>query len=313
VRPEISAAQVPAAAAPVQAPGSEERPVEPEKKPAEDPFRGNFDAMTADLEKEARRYPGRMAIYVKDLKRNWEWSYHADDLFPAASLIKLPVMIGVFEKINRGELSLSQQLLLRRRLRVGGSGTLKWWKDGSRLTVKQLLEHLIQESDNTAMRILIEEVGMGYLQRQFQQMGLVYTEIYPEGLSLQSGNVKYENFTTAREMSMLMEKIYRKESVDPFSSELMLDILKRKRARSRLAKSLPVGWEIAHKTGLLRRACHDTALILSPDGDYVLTVLTGQNSSYSFAKDFIARIGRITYSRYKGSADLYAQASSRRE
>ncbi|MFA6030021.1 MAG: serine hydrolase [Elusimicrobiota bacterium] len=307
----------PAPAAPAAADGAPSLPSESRievrqvQTSSEDPFRQRFDEMGAQLEKEARRYPGRMAIYVKDLKRGWEWSTHADDLFPSASLIKLPIMIGVFEKISRGELALSQELTLKRRLRVGGSGSLKWWRDGSKLTVRQLIDHLIVESDNTAMRILIDEVGMGYLQRQFQQMGLVYTEIYPEGLSLQSGNVKYENFTTAREMSMLMEKIYRKEIVDPFSDELMLEILKHKRARSRLAKSLPVGWEIAHKTGLLRRACHDVSIVFSPDGDYVLTVLTGQNASYPYAKEYIARIGKITYTHYKTALDLYAKAGRR--
>ena len=56
--------------------------------------------MTGELEGLARRHPARVGIYVKDLQKNWEWSYHADDLFPSASLIKVPVMAGVFEKIN---------------------------------------------------------------------------------------------------------------------------------------------------------------------------------------------------------------------
>ncbi|HAH08065.1 MAG TPA: hypothetical protein DCM05_16335 [Elusimicrobia bacterium] len=274
-------------------------------EPAADPFQGRWDRMNAQLETEARRFPGRIAIFTKDLKRGWEWSYHSDDLFPSASLIKVPVMIGVFEKINRGEMALGQQLQLKRRLRAGGSGSLKWSRDGIKLTVRQLLDHLIMESDNTAMRILIDEVGIGYLQRQFQRIGLVYTEIYPEGLSLSSSRVRYENFTTAREMSMLMEKIYRGEMVDRFSSGLMLEILKQKKAPSRLAKHLPIGWQIAHKTGLLRRACHDSAVIFSPEGDYLITVLTGQNTDYSSAKDHIARLGAITYDHYKGRRDLY--------
>jgi beta-lactamase class A len=275
-----------------------------------DPFRGRWEDMTADMEAEARHFPGRVAIYTKDLKRGWEWSYRADDLFPSASLIKVPVMIGVFEKINRGELALGQQLQLKRRLRAGGSGSLKWSRDGVKLTVRQLLDHLIMESDNTAMRILIDEVGIGYLQRQFQRMGLVYTEIYPEGLSLSSARVRYENFTTAREMSMLFEKVYRGEMVDRSSSGLMLEILKQKKAPSRLAKNLPVGWEIAHKTGLLRRACHDSAVIFSPEGDYIITVLTGQNSDYQSAKGNIAKIGAITYDHYRSRLDLYAKVAA---
>jgi len=267
-----------------------------------------WQAMTSELEAAAKSYPGSVAIYIKDLKRGWEWSYHADDIFPAASLIKLPVMIAVFNKIGNGEVSLSSPVILRRSVRMGGSGSIKWMKDGSRLTVLKLLEKLIDESDNTAQRMLIDEVGMGYLQRQFPKLGLVFTEIYPEGLSLSSSAVKYENYTTAREMSMLLEKIYKGEAVDPQSSQLMLDILKRRRPSSRLAKTLPPGWQIAHKTGLLRKACHDSSIIFSPDGDYVLTVLTGHNRNYSSAKTFIGRLGRITYRRYGSDQGLLARA-----
>ena len=156
--------------------------------------------------------------------------------------------------------------------------------------------------------MLISATGFDYLQQEFPKMGLLYTEIYPEGMSLRSSPVQYENYTTAREMSMLLEKIYRGDMVDPYSSELMIEFLKHHHAKARLAKRLPIGWEIAHKTGLLRGACHDSAIIFTPHGDYVLTVLTGRNRNYSRAKDFIVRLGRITYKYYK-SADqqLYAR------
>lgn len=279
----------------------------------DDPFRAGFAAMTSELERAAQGYSGQVAIYLKDLEHGEEWAYHADDLFPSASLIKVPIMVGVFSKIDRGELSLNSRLRLRRRTRMGGSGSIKWKRDGTRFTVRKLLDKLINESDNTAMRILLDEVGMGWMQNQFPKMGLVYTEIYPDGLSLRSGRVRYENYTTAREMTMLMEKIYRGELVNHFASELMLDLLKGRRhgRRSRLTKGLPVGWEIAHKTGLLRRACHDAAIIFSPNGDYILTVLTSRNRSYGSAKKFITRAGKITYAHYRGQMGLYAKGPGR--
>src|SRR6185436_10945177 len=158
--------------------------------------------------------------------------------------------------------------------------------------------------------MLISAAGFGYLQQQFPKMGLLYTEIFPEGMSLRSTPVRYENYTTAREMSMLLEKIYRGEMVDPYSSEQMLDLMKHHRAKARLAKHVPTGWEIAHKTGLLRGACHDSAIIFTPHGDYVLTVLTGQNRSYGRAKDFIDHLGRITYKYYRVE-QVFADATAR--
>lgn len=277
----------------------------------EDPFYEPFAQMTARIERMAADHPGQVGIYLKDLDRGWEWSYHADDLFPAASLVKVPIMIAVFEKIQRGELYLSSNLSLKRRTRMGGSGSLKWKRDGATFAVRKLLDTMIHESDNTAMRILLDEVGLGFVQELLPRLGLVYTEIYPEGLTLASGYVRQENYTTAREMAALLESIYRGQAVDRFASELMLEIMKGHRTRARLARPLPVGWEIAHKTGLLRRACHDAAVIFSPYGDYMLVILTGRNQSYWTAKQFIGDVGRVTYGTYGSQSRDYAKAPSR--
>lgn len=299
---EVSAVAAPAAATP-RVPEMKAAPVA-EMKEA-DPKDEAWDRMVRDLSSAAARHPGRVAVMLKDLQTGRTWAFHPDDLFPSASLIKVPVMASVFFKIRNGELGLAQRLTLRRRLRVGGSGSLKWRSDGSRYSVQELLVHMINESDNTATSMLLDEIGIGYAQQAFPKLGLMYTGIYPEGMSIKGGRVAHENYTTAREMTMLMEKIYRGELVDPDSSAMMLQILgKPKATASRLAKGLPRGWKIAHKTGLLRLACHDTGIIFSPHGDYAITVLTGQNRSYSAAKDFIARLGRITarhYTHYAGN------------
>ena len=274
-----------------------EKPIVPTWSP--DAREQSWEAMIRELEQVSAKHPGRVAIYFKDLKTNRSWEYHPDDLFPSASLIKVPIMAAVFMRIKEGNLSLNDKLSLHRRNRVGGSGSLKWRPDGTRLSVRDLLQVMISESDNTATAMLLETVGLGYVQRQFPQLGLLYTGIFEDGMSIRSGRVAHENYTTAREMTMLLEKIYRGELVDKPSSELMLEILKhRKAVASRLAKNLPRDWEIAHKTGLLRQACHDSAIVFSPSGDFALTVLTGQNPTYKRAKDFISRLGRIAYRHY---------------
>ena len=280
---------------------------------APDPREVKWEMMTSELAKMAEKYPGRVAIYLKDLKSGRTWMHHPDDLFPAASLIKVPVMIAVFYKIREGQLALDERMALSRRNRVGGSGSLKWRPDGTKLTMRELLVHMINESDNTATKMVLDRLGIGYVQQQFPRMGLLYTGIYEEGMSIKGGRVMHENYTTAREMSSLMDRIYMGQAVDKVSSEVMLEILKKPKAvASRLAKGMPMGWEIAHKTGLLRQACHDSALFLTPNGDYAVTVLTGQNRSYSAAKNFITKIAKVTFKHYAGP-QYYAKAGARRK
>lgn len=272
-----------------------------------------WEKMTGSLGKMAERYPGRVAIYLKDMKTGRTWTHHADDLFPSASLIKVPVMIAAFYKIRDGHLALDEKIAITRRNRVGGSGSLKWRPDGTKLTVRQLLVHMINESDNTATKMVLDHLGIGYVQQQFPRMGLLYTGIYEEGMSIKGGRVMHENYTTAREMASLMDKIYRGQAVDKVSSEVMLEILKKPKAvASRLAKGMPAGWDIAHKTGLLRQACHDSAIFMTPNGDYAVTVLTGQNRSYSQAKDFITKVAKVTFNHYAGPR-YYAKAAPRRK
>jgi len=264
-----------------------------------------WEEMIAKLEKLSVHHNGRVAIYLKDLRGGREWTYHPDDLFPSASLIKLPVMACVFTKMKEGGLTLDSSMTLRRRERIGGSGRLKWAPDGSKYTVREVLERMITESDNTAMRMLLDEVGFDYFARGFTgSLGLTYTQIHPEGLSLDNRRIPNENYTTAREMGGLLERMYRGQLVDRFSSEMMLEYMKGLKTRKRLARPLPVGWQLAHKTGLLRGACHDVGIVMTPQGEYVLAVLTGQNANYHDAKNFIEKLAATSYKYMRIDSDI---------
>ncbi|MFA6433191.1 MAG: serine hydrolase [Elusimicrobiales bacterium] len=268
--------------------------------------------MISSLENLAYNYSGHVGIYIKDLNSDRVWEYNPDRLFPSASLIKVPIMVAICEKIKRSELSLDTQIKLTRRDRIGGSGSLKWVREGTSLSVMEIIYKMITESDNTATKMLIDYAGIEYFQQAFAAIGLVYTKIYPEGLSLTSGPVAKENYTTAREMAVLMERIYKGEMVDRNLSEFMLDVLKHNKSRSRLRKGLPLGWEIGHKTGLLRKSCHDVGIVFSPRGDYIIAVLTSEVPNYSSAKGFISRVAKLTYEYYKIDADYAAAGVSRK-
>ncbi len=270
-----------------------------------------WDAMVLALSKASLSYPGRVGIYLKDLRTGRTWSYQPDRLFPAASLIKVPIMVAVFDKIARGELSLETRIRLTGKDRRGGSGSLKWAREGTALSVMELLYKMITESDNTAAQMIIDHIGYSYLELAFRRIGLVYTNITPEGMSLSSGRVARENYTTPREMALLVDRLYAGAMVDRDSSQLMLDLMKHNKGRTRLRKGLPIGWEIGHKTGLLRRSCHDVGVVFSPRGDYIIAVLTGDVPSYASAKRFIARMARLTYGYYNIDA-AYAQAGRSR-
>jgi len=152
-----------------------------------------WSEMTSRLQRAAEKFPGRMGVYIKDLKTGEEWGYHADELFPSASLIKVPIMASVTRKIKEGDIKWDERLVMNREDKRGGSGKLRRVRSGTRLTVKELMFKMITESDNTAAHMLIGRVGYDYLQSEFENLGLKRTNISPEGMSLRSTPVKNEN------------------------------------------------------------------------------------------------------------------------
>ena len=266
-----------------------------------------WESMVSGLKAASGAWRANAGIYMRDMETGRTWEHNPDKLFPSASLIKVPIMATVLREVRGGGLTMDEPMKLTRKGRVGGSGSLKWVREGTTLSVMEIIYKMITESDNTATRMLIDRLGMERMAEAFRGFGLEKTNITEEGMSLKSGRVARENYTTAREMASLLERIYAGELVDKEASDFMLDVLKHTKSRSRLRSGLPLGWEIGHKTGLLRRSCHDAGIVFSPRGDYVIVVLTSEVPDYSSAKKFIAKVANLTYRYYKLDAD-YAQS-----
>lgn len=260
--------------------------------------------LTAELQTKANRFPGRVSVYLKDLQTGRLWTHEPDELLPSASLIKIPIAASVLKKIESQELTLDTKITLTNQGRVSGSGRLKWQNSGTKFTVADLLFYMITESDNTATKLLLNRLGLEYFQSAFSSLGLLATNITPDGLRLSSRAVPRENYTTAREIGELLEQAYKGSLVSLQASQILIELMKNLKHRERLAKTLPRGWQIAHKTGLLRHACHDAGIIYSPMGDYILVVMTWKGPDYKNAKHYISKMGEITYRYYSGASDL---------
>lgn len=286
-----------------------ESPVEEIIKPRPTILDGDFDRMTKEMRRAASRFPGSVGIYIKNLENGKEWALNSNKMMPSASLVKVPVMVGVFEKIQRGELRLDQPVVLTKQTRKGGSGHLKWRANGEQFTVRELLQEMMAYSDNIAQEMLIQTVGLKYLQERFPTYGFTYTNITKQGLSV-AHRTSVENYTTAKEMGQLLENIYRGKKFGPEASAQMIQLMKGAKYNDRLTRQLPRGWVVAHKTGLLRRACHDIGVVYSPAGDYIICVLTSSAPNYRVSKRFISKVGAISYRYFERPAPSVASRSA---
>ena len=253
--------------------------------------------MVSVLDREIDAYDGRVGVYIKDLRTGKTYERNADKPFVSASLIKVPVMAATLRAVRDGLLTLDTPLRIHRTHKRGGSGRLKWARNGTRMRVSRLLYEMITGSDNTATAVLIDRLGYAYLNAAFEEFDLYVTRINPKGMSLADHILASEdNYTTAREMGALLEKIHRHQLVSDGFSDLMVETMKGANRHTRLAQYLPPQWEFARKTGLLRRNCHDVGLLYADGSEYVICVLTGENDTYRKAKGFISSLGRTAYS-----------------
>lgn len=260
----------------------------------------SWQSMASGVRRQAKRFAGDAGYIIKDLRTGQLVESNASESFPSASLIKLPIMAAVFQAQEEGRFSMSRPVILDRSARRGGSGKLKFASTGTVFTNRELVEAMIVHSDNTATEMIVRQLGIDYLREAFSKLGLRDTQIHEDGFKLSSRRVLEDNMTSARDMGTLLERIYKRDLVSADASEQMLDILKRQHLRDRLPRYMPNDFQIAHKTGLLRKACHDVGIVFTPQGDYMICVLTARERTYKTAKRFIASMGRITFDAYQG-------------
>ncbi|MFH1378876.1 MAG: serine hydrolase [bacterium] len=240
-------------------------------------------------------YPYNAGLIIHDLKYGFSYSSGGHEKFISASLIKLPIMCAVFKKAHEGEISLHDTIVLKKHHKVSGSGSLRKVAPGAEYSIIGLIKIMISESDNTAAKMLTEHIGIDEMNRVFEEMGLEDTNISDQSFRMTGRRVKDESYTTPYDIAGLLERIYFGEFLSNNLSAEIVEILKLPEDTSRLSRYLPEQFELAHKTGLLRGACHDAGILFTPRGDYLICVMTKQNRQYAAAKKFIAQIGKLAY------------------
>ncbi len=264
-----------------------------------------WSQLKRDLSAEIRRFDGQAGVVVEDLSTGWRLVHQPDRRFPAASVIKVPMMTACFEAAREGRLDLAAPIVVRPADKVSGSGVLKALPGRTTVKTSKLVEWMITQSDNTATNVLMSRLGMDYFNRHFRRMGLSGTRLARRMMDFSKRKKGVENYTTAQDMAEVLRSIYRADAVEPAVSKICLELLKRQKMRDRIPAKLPEGTPVAHKTGLERSVCHDAGIIFTRKGDLLVCVLTqrkarkGQGSQP--AKRFIARLAERTY-RYKNAS-----------
>lgn len=231
-------------------------------------------------------------MFFVDLETGNYLDISGDKVFPAASTIKFPILIALFERIDAGTVKLNDTLVMRRDLVASGSGDLQYQRVGTKLTVLQTINKMITISDNTATNMIIDRLGgKAKLNQRFGSWGLKNTVIRHL-----LGDFKGTNTTSPADLVKLSALIQYHKLISDASRSQALDILNHCHNKKLLAAGLGSGAVIAHKTGDIGFVIGDAGIIEMSNGKrYLAGIFVRRPYNDTRGRDFIRQVSQLVY------------------
>jgi beta-lactamase class A len=236
------------------------------------------------VEELIKGFNGEIGVYVKNLKNGKIAAVNADTVFPTASMVKIPIMIGVMDKINRGELSYHQQLVYKDSLLYAGVDILGSFKNDEKITLSKVIMLMLTTSDNTASLWLQSLADKGTrINELLDSMGFVSTRVNSRTPGREAvRNIYGWGQTSPREMATLMERIVKGEVISKERSEQMLRLLSRNYWDENAISQIPVGVFVASKNGAVNESRSEVLYVNGGDARYVFCICTKNNKDQSW-------------------------------
>lgn len=208
--------------------------------------------------------PGKTGFYYKDLTTEEEWEFHSSLPMVAASVIKIPVLTEVFAQLEAGTADKNELYRIQAGDKLPSCGALNYMHTGLEVTLEDLYTLMIILSDNTATNLLIKKFGMENINRRMRGLGLNTTTVNRLLFDAEAASAGKENYICAKEIGILLEKMYRGKLVSQKASEEMLSILKNQRLNGKMPFHFKGQVKIAHKTGEDCGITHDVGIVFAP-------------------------------------------------
>lgn len=237
--------------------------------------RERIEKVLAQTRQEIEGYNGVAGLYVWDLNEDFGYGIRPDEQFFTASIIKVPVMVAVYRKVDEGKLSFSQQIEIKEEDWAAGAGWLQWEKAGTKQTVGDLLLLMMTQSDNVATNALVRTVGgADHVNEVARSLGAEDTLLYQKVSSERGAVPALDNRSTPRDMAVMLQKIAEGKAASEKSCEYMIELMYLDELDWWLDAGLPAGVEAANKAGWLYKVYDEVGIVQSGGHPYVITILS---------------------------------------
>ena len=233
------------------------------------------------LDSLAAAHRGIVGYTVHNVDTGERLARRGDETFPTASLIKVPILVTVFDLVEQGQLSLDDPLTLLRIDKVPGAGNLQYMHDGATFTVRDAAWLMSVTSDNTATNLLLDRIVIRRVWKKMEKLGLPHTKVHSKvflriaSVAMDS-SVKYGlGVTTPNEMARLFALLAEGKAVSAKADSAMLDILAHNEDYNAMQRHVE-GLAVPHKTGATDEVRTECALF-PLQSRVVACVLTKEN------------------------------------
>lgn len=241
----------------------------------------------------AALYPSiHPSVYVWDYETGNYADINADEIFPTASIIKLPVLVELFRSIEKNQLTIYDEMPLTEYYRSEGSGSLQFKAANSTYTIDKLARMMITESDNSATNMLMARLGsMTDINSALRQWGLKHT--YVQTWLPDLGGT---NHSTARDMAQILYNIDNPNFLSNESREKIFDYMGHVHNNRLIAAGLPAGATFLHKTGDIGKMLGDAGIVYAPNGKkYIVVIFANRPHNSPLGKEFIVKASQTIY------------------
>ena len=238
------------------------------------------------IEALAKEVRGVVGIYVRNLRTGRTAAVRADETFPTASMIKVPILIGTFDAVEKGKLRFDQPLTYTDSLLYEGHDLIGALEDSATVPLAKLALLMITTSDNTASLWLQGLVGGAAINEWLVAHGFDSTRVNSRVPGREDARSRYGwGQTTPREIAELLVTIREEKAVSPAASQEMYRHLTRIYWNAEALSQLPPWVQAASKQGAVDESRSEVVLVNAPSGDYVFSVITKEQEDQRWADD----------------------------
>ena len=237
-------------------------------------------------------------IYIYDYHTGKTVDINKDEVFPAASIIKIPVLLDFFnrnkdlEKEGFEPVSLDKKLTFTEAHRAEGSGNLQFKSADVDYSIDYLAKIMIRKSDNSATNMLIEEVGgINQLNAALRHWGFSKTQV-----TSWLPDLKGTNTTTPYDIATMLYNIDNQKFLPLQSAANIKEYMSHVENRTLIKSQLPENAVLMHKTGDIGKMLGDAGVIYSPTGKkYIMVIMVKRPHNDYGARDLIQKVSKTVY------------------